>query len=210
MKAKRLYLRVQVLILGSVVFVGCQGSNCELALPYGLDALRVGMTEAELLRIRPLAKPNISVSGFEESLDGHPFVSKAEYHFEDEKLRFAWIGSTWQNDDHTRDEMYRLLPGFVGGAIRRWGQPDSVGIVSTEFIDKVVLQWECSNTALRLRYPNPRLLRREPNAKSSLNLELVLSDRADAAEDNFRMGFREVTNIPLGEADDQLENTQPE
>ncbi len=127
------------------------------ALPCGLNGVNLGMTQKDLLKIRPEAIPDTSTPGFVEQLSNClPFIEKAEYHFESGRLNQILLGRNWQLNDDPH-ELPRILPGLLAGSRRLWGQPSQEGVFSKPYGKDTIFWfaafvWTKDPTRVILRY----------------------------------------------------------
>ena len=123
-------------LIGLSLCIGCADKGDELKLPCGVAGLRWGITEAELVSIRPRATWNNSIEAYHENVDTClPFVTDVTYRVS--RHWYSWqktLDSVWLGREihyTSPEQVEALVPGFVGGCALLWGPPDGVEVFTS-------------------------------------------------------------------------------
>jgi hypothetical protein len=107
-------------------------SSPVVPLPQEVDGLHLGMSRAELEETRPGARRDDSTGEYFEEMEAAPFLSSAGYRFENDVLVEMRFGRELTLEE-AEAELIRLIPGFLDGCRRLWGEPNEIVALSNTY-----------------------------------------------------------------------------
>jgi len=182
--------RVQWVVLSALITTCCNAPEVRVKLPCDLDGVRLGMSEADLVKARPMATLDRDYDVYTESIDGcGSLASRAMYVLTRKHIRRIRIERSVSIKDAMVTE--QSVARNFEECKRLWGPPVDVGVFRMslgreEEYFRVVVIWRSNDVQILLVYTPVEMIReaeRHANYAAALGNEIVVSAGDEAAED---------------------------